>query len=126
MSLIGIDCPFCVRENGEYIKKYGYGTTNIIYSIIGCNKHKELNKSNLGHNGWFSEGNSVQNFVLNGWGNNTENLNQNVNSYNAGYSRKYICGFCQAQNRTKKGQDPQSLIQYCMACGRNTFIQFIS
>jgi len=131
------DCPFCVRENADNIKRLGFGATTKPATIDACMRHKVAIENYLAgwNGGWYPQGASVQNLVLNGgwgadWG-----INSNM-GWGSGITSKpnpmpkgppmYQCSYCQTHNRLRPDGDRNSLIQYCMGCGRNTFVKWIT
>lgn len=126
------DCPFCVRENADNIKRLGYGASCKPATIDNCLRHKMAIDQYLGswNGGWYPQGGSIQNMVLNGWGGGGDGM---PNSWQLPPlangapmpPRKFMCGYCRAVNMPRNNTAQNGLIQYCMACGHNTFGKWV-
>jgi hypothetical protein len=138
------DCPFCVRENADNIKRLGFGASTKPATIDACQRHQAAIADYLAswNGGWYPQGSSVQNLVLDGgwtadWG-----INPTMGWGSGGTATAtatpsrpipipqgpptYVCSYCQTHNRLRPDGDRNSLIQYCMGCGRNTFIRWVT
>lgn len=137
------DCPFCVRENADNIKRLGFGASTKPATIDACQRHQAAIADYLAswNGGWYPQGSSVQNLVLDGgwtadWGiNPTMGWGSGTTANTNTVSRPipipqapptYVCSYCQTHNRLRPDGDRNSLIQYCMGCGRNTFIRWVT